>query len=134
MNLFYQIKSSSQSKYKSIFAITKTFESTFCPYCLKEWNNLCQKIRNIESANISKKTILNFVRPNENSVFAIHDTNGIKLLTRLKLNFTHLNYDKFSHAFRDMIDPMYKCGKEAEAILSSLSLTSQFLIIKIKIF
>ena len=76
--------------------------------------NLSKEIRNIVSLNKFKKTILNLIRPKENSVFAIHDTNGIKLLTRLRLNFTHLNEHKFRHGFRDMIDPMCKCGKEPE--------------------
>lgn len=44
----------------------------------------------------------------------------MKLLTRLRLNFAHLNYHNFSHGFRDMIDPMSKCGKEAETTLHYL--------------
>ena len=58
--------------------------------------------------------------PKEKSVFGIHYTNGIKLLNRLRLNFIHLNYHKFSHGFRDMIDPMYKCCKEVETTLHYL--------------
>ena len=96
---------------KSFSARTKNFETSFYPYCLKEWSNLSEEICNIVSLNKFKKTILNFIRPKENSVFAIHVTNGIKLLTRLRLNFTHLNEHKFRHGFRDMIDPMCKCGK-----------------------
>ena len=75
---------------------------------------------NIVSLNKFKTTILNFIIPKENSVFAIHDTNGIKLLTRLGLNFTTLNEHKFRHGFRDMIDPMCKCGREPETTLHYL--------------
>ena len=40
-------------------------------------------------------TIPNFITPKENSIFDIHDTNGIKLLNRLSLNFSHLYERKF---------------------------------------
>ena len=79
-------------------------------------SNLNEEIRDIELANKFKKTILGFIRPKENSAFAIHDSNFIKLLILLRLNFTHLNYHKFSHSFRDIVDPMCKCCKEAETI------------------
>ena len=101
---FYQTSSSGQSKYKSVSARTKTFESFLYPYCFKEWNNLSKKIRNIELEDKSKKTFLSFNRPKENSFFAVHDTNSVKLLTRLRLNLTHLNYRKFRHGFRNLID------------------------------
>ena len=53
------------------------------------------KTRNIRSINKFKVTILNFIRPKGNSVFDIHDTNRIKLMSRLRLNFCHLNKHKF---------------------------------------
>ena len=38
-----------------------------------------------------KTSILNFVQPQENLVFEVHDINGAQLLTRLRLDFSHLN-------------------------------------------
>ena len=38
----------------------------------------------MESVNRSKKTILCFLWPNENSFIAMHDTNDIKLLARFR--------------------------------------------------
>lgn len=35
------------------------------------------------------------------SLFAIHDPVGVKLLSILRLKFTHLNGHKFRHDFRD---------------------------------
>ena len=112
--------SSGQNKYKSISSRTKAVQSSFSPYCLEEWNNLSKETRNIESASKFKKATLSFIMPKEKSVFGIHYTNGIKLLNRLRLNFIHLNYHRFSHGFRDMIDPMYKCCKEVETTLHYL--------------
>ena len=61
-----------------------------------------------------------FIRPKENSVFSIHDTKGIKLLIRLRLNFNHLNEHKLRHCFRDTVDPMCTCGLETKATLQFL--------------
>ena len=55
---------------------------------------------------------LNFVRPKENSVFAVHDINGVKVLTRLRLDFNHLAEKKFRHNFNDFMNPMSFCGKK----------------------
>ena len=70
------------------------------------------------SVNKFKETIISFLRPKENCVFAIHDTKGLKLLTRLRLNFSHLNEHKFRHGFKDTVDPMCKCVVETEITLS----------------
>ena len=85
---------------------TKAFNSSFYPYSIKQWCALSEEIRNIVSVNKFKETIISFIRRKENSVFAIHDTNGLKLLTRLRLNFSHLNENKFRHDFKD---PMIQC-------------------------
>ena len=63
---------------------------------------------------------LNFIRPKENSVFAIHDTKGIKLLTRLRLIFSHLSEHKFRHGFRDTAGPICISGLEIETTLQFL--------------
>ena len=39
----------------------------------------------------------------------MHHISGLKLLTRLRLNFNHLNEHKFRHNFKDTINPMHSC-------------------------
>ena len=78
------------------------------------------KIRNIKSINKLKVTILNFISPKGNSVFYIPDTNGIKFLTRLRLNFSQLYEHKFRHNFNNTVDPMCICGRELETTLPYL--------------
>lgn len=63
---------------------------------------------------------LNFIIPRENSVFGIHDINGVKLLTHLRLNFGRLNVYKFHHNFNDTTNSMCSCGKELETTLQYL--------------
>ena len=84
-----------------------------------EWGNLSKELGNIESTETFKVSILNFVRPRENSVFAVHDINGLKLLTRLRLNFSHWMNINFEIT-NDTINPMRSCGKEPETTLHYL--------------
>ena len=66
------------------------------------------------------KTLMKVIRTKENSVFEVSDIYGIKLLTRLRLNFSHLNEHKFRHNFNDTINPMYNCGAAAETTIDYL--------------
>ena len=86
----------------------------FFPRCSQEWNNLSDDTKSLTSPISFKKALLSFVKISENSVFAIHDDNGIKLLTRLRLNFSHLSEHKFRHNFLDTLNPMCSCGSESE--------------------
>ena len=82
---------------KTFSAGTKSFEASFFPHCAKEWSKLSEKTRNRDSINKLKSSALTFIRHRENSVFANHDINSIKLLTHLRLNFSHLNEYKLRH-------------------------------------
>ena len=116
----FQRESTCQNKMKTLSGRTKAFNSFFSPFSVKEWCALSEEIRNIVSVNKFKETIISFIRRKENSVFAIHGTKGLKLLTCLRLNFNHLNEHKFRHGFKDTIDPMCKCGVETETTLHFL--------------
>ena len=50
----------------------------------------------------------------ENSLYHVHDPIGVKLLSRLRLQFTHLNEYKFIHGFNDTVNPMCPCGTDVE--------------------
>ena len=110
----YQTGSKSTKIMEQTRTRTKLFVNSFFPYCIKEWLKLGQETLSIESSKQFKKTILDFIRPNENSIYAIHDRSGNKLLTRLRLNFSHLNERKFRRSFKDTINSMCICGFEPE--------------------
>ena len=55
------------------------------------------------------------IRSNEQSLFSIHDPQGAKLLSRLRLNFSHLNKHKFRHNFKECVSLKCGCGLEIEA-------------------
>ena len=116
----YLTRYATQKLMKTFKGRTKAFKSSLFPYCAKEWGNLSEELRNIDSIKTFKLSILDFVRSRENAVFAFHDINGLKLLTRLRSNFTYLNEHKFRHNFNDTINPMCSCGKESERTLHYL--------------
>ena len=116
----YLTRSSTQKRIKTFPARTETFESSFFPYCAETWGNLSEELKNINSINTFKSSILNYVRPTENSVFDVYDIKDVKLLTRLRLDFSHLNEHKLRHNFNDTINPMCSCGKEPETTLHYL--------------
>ena len=51
--------------------------------------------------------------------YEVHNIN-VKLLLRLRLDFSYLNEHKFRHNFHDIINPMCSCGKEPETTLHYL--------------
>ena len=93
---------------------TKSFKNTFFPYCINEWNNLTVEIRNSKSVSAFKKLIKFKKKKKENSLFSIYDPLGVKLLTRLRLQFSHLNEHKFRHGFEDTVNTMCARGSEVE--------------------
>ena len=87
----------------------------FFPSAISEWNKLDLEIRNSASLEILKKKLLNFIRPNSNSVFNINNPLGLKLLTRFRTGFSHLKEHKFKHNFQDSVDPLCSCGNYLES-------------------
>ena len=108
----YSLRSLSTSVIKPLMSRTKSFKNTFFPYCINEWKNLTVEIRISKSVSAFKKLIK--CEKKENSLFSIYDPLGVKLLTRLRLQFSHLNEHKFRHGFEDTINTMCACRSEVE--------------------
>ena len=90
------------------------FKNTFFSSTIIEWNKLDPAIGNSASFNSFKESIVKLIRPATNSIFQCHKPKGIKYLTRLQMNFSHLRDHKFKHAFQDTINPLCTCSLEAE--------------------
>ena len=75
------------------------------------WNILDSEIRNGKTYASVRKMLLHFIRPIGNSPHKIYDPLGIKLLTRLRLGFSHLSNleHKFRHNFGDSLNPLCSC-------------------------
>ena len=61
--------------------------------------------------------LLNFIRPIGNCTYKIYDLLGKKVLTRLRLVFSHLFKHKFRHTFADSLNPLCSCSLETESTL-----------------
>ena len=55
------------------------------------------------------------IKSNNRSLFSIHNPQDVKLLSRLRLNFSHLNEHKFRHNFKERVSPMRGCELEIES-------------------
>ena len=93
------------------------YGNTFFPFGVDQWNNLNHGIRTSESITVFKKYLLQFIRPSGSQVNNIHDSNGLKYLTRLRLEFSHLREHKFRHNFQDILNPLCSCNLlESESV------------------
>ena len=78
------------------------------------------KIRNSIAFSAFKKSIVKFIRPSSNSIFNCHSPKGVKLITRLKLDLSHLHERKFRHNFQDTLNPICSCGDDIETTIHYL--------------
>ena len=102
------------SNIPTFYCRTDCFKYSFFPSTLKDWFNLDASIRNSESIVIFKSRLLSLIHPSQSNVYNIFDPIGLKLLTHLRLNFSHLNEPKFRHNFQDCLNPLCLCGLEIE--------------------
>ena len=79
-NPIYQTRSTAKNIVKLTASRTVNFNNSFFPLCSQEWNNLSDDIKSLPSPISFKKALISFVKTSQNSVFAIHDNNGIRLL------------------------------------------------------
>ena len=93
------------------------FKNTFFPSTIIEWNKLDPEIHNSTSFDSFQESILKFIRPAPNSIFQCHNPKGMKYLTRLRVNISHLPHHKFKHSFQDTINPLCTCSLEAETTI-----------------
>ena len=87
-------------------------------YSLSVYMNLKADIRNAKPISIFKKLILS--KKYGNSLFSVFEPRGEKLLTRLRLKFSHLKEHKFRHGFADTINTMCACEVDLESTESFL--------------
>ena len=98
---FYSAPSSQIDNISNIKTTCNFFRNSFFPSTITEWNKLDCDIRNSDSLNVFKLSLLKFVRLVGNSVFEINNTYGLKLLRGLRFGLSHLRDHKFRHNFQD---------------------------------
>ena len=86
----YTTRSSNLNKIKGIRSRTEKFKYSFLPFCINEWNKLDNMIKKSVNIKCFKSMLIKFFSLQERSLFSIHDSTGVQLLTRLQLKFSHL--------------------------------------------
>ena len=84
---------------------THFFHFAFLNVCISECMNLTENMKKF------KNILIKDIKSNEISFFSIHDSQGAKLLSRLRLNFSHLN----EHKFKECGSTLCGCGLEIES-------------------
>ena len=69
---------------------------------------------------MSNLVLLKFMKPSSNSLFNCHSLKGIKLITRLRLDLSHLRKHKFRHNFQDTLNSIWSCGDDIETTIHYL--------------
>ena len=91
---------------------TQRFGNTFFPYCIRGWNELHVLIRTVTTLSQFKNELIKCIKPPKRSTFKIDDILGIKLITKIRLGFSHLREHKHRHNFP--VSPICSCGTEPE--------------------
>ena len=92
----------------------------FFPSTLNDCFKLDFTIRNSESIAIFKRRLLSFLCPVPSNVYNVFDPIGLKLLTHLRLGFSHLNEHRFQHNSQGCMNPLCSCSLEIENTLHYL--------------
>ena len=83
-------------------------KSSFVSASLGEWLNL-------DPSKFYQSIQTTLIRLLENSIFNIFDSEGLKLLTRLSLDFSHLKERRFRHNyFRKCLNALCTCSLETK--------------------
>ena len=95
------------------FSRTDRYRNSFFPYTMNEWRGLSQEIKDKTSVKAFKESLYKFRRPVGPSLFGINDRWGIRLLTKIRVDFSDLRDHRFNHNF-NCLSPICSCGTESE--------------------
>ena len=103
--------------FSSFYCRTMYFQNSVLLCIIREWNKPNPDKRSFLSWNSFHKALLSFVRLSENKILNTHDQVGIKLITWLRLGFSHLREHKFWHKFEDILNLWWSCNNEVKTTL-----------------
>ena len=78
---------------------TNRHENSFFPYTIKAWKELDEDVKSKPSIQSFNKSLFDSKRPLGHPLFGICDIFGIRLLTKLRVEFSDLRDHRFNHAF-----------------------------------
>ena len=91
---------------------TERFRNTFFPDTIKHWNIVISDFAEMPELKIFKSHLLSFYRPDQKSIFGVHDPQGIKWLFQLRLGLSPLRHHKKNIIFLTLL-PTHACVRLA---------------------
>ena len=110
-NLVYNLRN--PHCYEQPTGRTIRYSNSYFQNTISEWNLLDNKVRNSSTISQFKENLLGIIRPSKNPTYNIRDILGIRLLTKLRVEFSALNGHRFKHNFA-CLSPMCVCGTGTE--------------------
>ncbi len=92
---------------------TDRYGNSFFPYSINAWNDLDEEVKSKPSIQSFKAFLYGFKRPTGHPLFGICDKFGIRLLTKIRIEFSDLRDHRFNHNF-NCDSPTCSCGLENE--------------------
>ena len=84
------------------------------PWTTTKWNKIDIKIQN-SPYSVFRNYPFKEIKPKPSPLSNIHNSSGIKLLTKLRLGLSHLKEHKLNHSFDNYVNPFYTCSLEPES-------------------
>ena len=100
----------------TFYSRTDVFKYSFFPSTKIKWNKHDRRIGQSTTILSFRNALLKIGRPTSKPVYNIHDPNGLKLLTKLRLGLSHLNEHKFNHNFKECVNPLCFCSLQVESV------------------
>ena len=119
LTLYYKILNNKAPNYLSMFVLnsppsgSQRYMNTFFPFCYIHWQDIDLTLKNSLSVEKFKYEYIKIFRPPKTNLFGIQDRQGLRLLTRLRVDFSDLRQHRYKHHFHCM-DPTCQCSTENE--------------------
>ena len=83
---------------------------------ISEWNTLVSKIRQSKTLLTFQNGLINIWRSFIQPIYNVHNSVGLKLLTRVRLGLSHLSQHKFNHHFQCRLKLLCSCSLAVESV------------------
>ena len=120
LSLYYKIKNNLAPPYLTPYVLdappsgTLRYKRSFFPYCYNEWELLDPALRNSVDLPAFKSKYVKLMRPPKVNTYGIKDIFGLKLLTRLRVDFSDLRLHRLNHNF-NCSNATCACGTDEES-------------------
>ena len=139
LTLYYKILNKKTPQYLSDLVLhstpngTNRYMNTFFPYCFTQWQDISINVKLSPSLEKFKYNYIKIMRPPKTKLFGINDRQGLRLLTRLRVDFSDLRQHRYNHHF-NCLNPSCKCLTENETSEHFLTRCPRFSLHRLTLF